>query len=171
MNQSLKKYRCTSCQQDKQINTNHFELCFDYCESCSWKGIGYDSTSQSVRMFGVVQRQFACIETLPQMNRGKYTLESMRVLPVGSIIQVSQASESNKLKFASDSQDVQAILESLYGIQSEEDLDVEQDSTFNFTTRNRFDSFFVEVQDTDYAQVWGMVGIIPYHEKSITKIL
>jgi hypothetical protein len=60
-----------------------------------------------------------------------------------------------KLQFISDSQDVEAIRESC-GLTLAD---------------NQFDSFFVDTQDGDYTEVWGMFGIIPRDEKPVYRVL
>ena len=56
------------------------------------------------------------------------------------------------LQFVSDSQDVDAVKEHI-GQAAQE-----------------FDSFFVNVQDGDYSEVWGMCGIVPLNSKMVTRI-
>jgi len=34
-----------------------------------------------------------------------------------------------------------------------------------------YDAFFVDVQDGDYTEVWGMVGIIPYNSKLVSRLI
>jgi hypothetical protein len=34
-----------------------------------------------------------------------------------------------------------------------------------------YDAFFVLAVDGDYTEVWGMVGIVPYHSKLVTRLL
>lgn len=87
------------------------------------------------------------------MNRNKYSLDSLRQLPTGTIIQVNQLTDSHKIEFVSNSQDVAAV---------EDYTPVE--------THNLYDSYFAEVQDGDYTQIWGMSGIVPYLTKSLVKI-
>lgn len=36
---------------------------------------------------------------------------------------------------------------------------------------NEFDSFFVKVEEGDYAEVWGVHGIIPYTNKNAYRIV
>jgi hypothetical protein len=57
------------------------------------------------------------------------------------------------LQFVSDSQDVQAIREYLG-----EDA-------------GNYDAFFVDVQDGDYVEVWGMVGIVPHNSKLVSRLI
>ena len=57
------------------------------------------------------------------------------------------------LNFISDSQDVQAIREYLG-----EDA-------------GNYDAFFVDVQNGDYVEVWGMVGIVPYLSKLVSRLI
>jgi hypothetical protein len=33
-----------------------------------------------------------------------------------------------------------------------------------------YDAFFVDVQNGDYAEVWGMCGIIPYNSKLVSRL-
>ena len=58
----------------------------------------------------------------------------------------------NSFNFVSDSQDVKPIKEYLGEI------------------ANEFDSFFVKIEDGDYAEVWGIHGIIPYTNKTAYRI-
>lgn len=57
------------------------------------------------------------------------------------------------LRFISDSQDVEAIKEHL-GPEA-----------------SGYDSFFVEVADGDYKEVWGMVGIVPHLDKRVSQFV
>ena len=57
------------------------------------------------------------------------------------------------LTLVSDSQDVQAIREHLG-----EDA-------------GNYDAFFVDVQNGDYVEVWGMVGIVPYLSKLVSRLI
>jgi hypothetical protein len=38
---SAKKYTCALCGHEKPVTTNHRESCWDFCPTCSWKGIGH----------------------------------------------------------------------------------------------------------------------------------
>lgn len=64
---------------------------------------------------------------------------------------------SSEYIFISDSQDVKALKES---ITSEEEL-ILMDC----------DSFFVKVNDGNYESIYGMLGIVPYLDKKVYKIL
>lgn len=66
-----KKYACGTCGTEKTINTNHESACFNYCENCSWKGIGYDKTNKSAYLFNVVHRTFR-IKTAEVVNYNVY---------------------------------------------------------------------------------------------------
>jgi len=55
--------------------------------------------------------------------------------------------------FVSDSQDVEPIKEHLGEI------------------ANDYDAFFVKIQDGDYEAVYGMVGIVPYLSKLVTRLI
>lgn len=57
------------------------------------------------------------------------------------------------LSFVCDSQDVQSIKEYLSD------------------TALGYDSFFVAIADGDYAEVWGMVGIVPFKSKLVRRLL
>ena len=57
------------------------------------------------------------------------------------------------LTLVSDSQDVQAIREYLG-----EDA-------------GNYDAFFVDVQNGEYVEVWGMVGIVPYLSKLVSRLI
>lgn len=70
---------------------------------------------------------------------------------VGSMTAV--AALPTELQFVSDSQDVQAVRESLGEIAAE------------------YDAFFVNVGDGEYTEVWGIVGIVPYNTKLTTRLL
>ena len=59
------------------------------------------------------------------------------------------------MQFISDSQDVQPI----------------KDDFSLVDGINDFDSFFVKSADGDCTEVYGMVGIVPYLDKEVTKIL
>jgi hypothetical protein len=57
------------------------------------------------------------------------------------------------LQFVSDSQDVAPIKEHLGEIAAD------------------YDAFFVGVEDGDYTEIWGIVGIVPYNTKLTTRLL
>lgn len=57
------------------------------------------------------------------------------------------------LTLVSDSQDVQAIREHLG------------------KDAGNYDAFFVDVRDGDYTEVWGMVGIVPYNSKLVSRLI
>jgi hypothetical protein len=57
------------------------------------------------------------------------------------------------LQFVSDSQDMQAIRAHLG-----EDA-------------GNYDAFFVDTRDGEYIEVWGMVGIIPYNSKLVSRLI
>ena len=40
-------YVCMNCGAKKQISTNHTDVCFAYCEGCSWHG-GMDPNTREV---------------------------------------------------------------------------------------------------------------------------
>lgn len=54
--------------------------------------------------------------------------------------------------FVSDSQDVQSVRDNVEGTAE-------------------YDSYFVRIEDGDYAEVYGMRGIVPKLDKAIHKIL
>ena len=58
-----------------------------------------------------------------------------------------------ELQFVSDSQDVQAVREHIGA------------------DANDYDAFFVGVVDGDYTEVWGMVGIVPYLSKLVSRLV
>ena len=60
-----------------------------------------------------------------------------------------------KLAFVSDSQDVAAI----------------RDHCGLTLTDNQFDSFFVDIADGDYTEVWGMFGIVPRNDKNVYRVV
>jgi len=59
------------------------------------------------------------------------------------------------LQLVTDSQDVQAICEHL-GLRG---LDL------------GYDAFFVDVQDGEYVEVWGMCGTVPYNSKLVSRLV
>ncbi len=59
----------------------------------------------------------------------------------------------DSLQFISDSQDVEPIREHIG------------------TDSDGYDSFFVRVQDGDYAEVWGMCGIVPRLSKLVSRLV
>ena len=63
------------------------------------------------------------------------------------------ANLSQHLQFVSNSQDVRAIQE------------------YIGKDAGNYDAFFVAVKDGDYAEVWGMVGIVPYSSKLISRLI
>ena len=75
----------------------------------------------------------------------------MRNRPVGSMTAV--AALSSDLQFVSDSQDVQPIKE------------------YIGESAEGYDAFFVHIADGDYAEVWGICGIIPYNTKLTTRLV
>lgn len=60
-NISTKTYTCSTCGKEKQISTNHFKPCLNHCESCSWKGLRWDKTNNSI-LFGLVYRLFEIVK-------------------------------------------------------------------------------------------------------------
>jgi hypothetical protein len=62
------------------------------------------------------------------------------------------ASLGKHLQLVSDSQDVQAIREYLGN------------------DAGNYDAFFVAIADGDYTEVWGMVGIVPYNSKLVSRL-
>jgi hypothetical protein len=62
---------------------------------------------------------------------------------------------SHELHFVSDSQDVDAIREHFAADWA----------------GNDYDAYFVGVEDGDYTEVWGMVGIVPYLSKLVRKLV
>jgi hypothetical protein len=70
---------------------------------------------------------------------------------------VESLNDRDDLMFVSDSQDVTAIKESLFGsVSNPEVVD--------------FDSFFVKVGEGDYQEVYGMSGTVPYLGKFVTRL-
>ena len=63
------------------------------------------------------------------------------------------------LKFVSNSQDVKYIKEYLVGIGESRGF------------LKQFDSFFVQVGEGDYDEIWGMDGIVPHYEKDVYLLL
>ena len=57
------------------------------------------------------------------------------------------------LQFISDSQDVQVIRDYLG------------------ERAGNYDAFFCRVQNGDYAEVWGICGIVPYNSKLTTRLI
>lgn len=58
LTQEYRSYSCSCCDNKKLIRTNHKTSCWDYCNNCSWKGIGFDKMNVSRYMFGSVYRRF-----------------------------------------------------------------------------------------------------------------
>jgi len=77
------------------------------------------------------------------------------IITVGKPIALAKLRNSEYLNFVSDSQDVSSIKEH-FG---------------NPDKLSDFDSFFVDIHNGDYERVYGMVGIIPYTNKRVIKIL
>lgn len=71
--------------------------------------------------------------------------------PIGSMSAVGALSQ--ELQFVSDSQDVAPIKEHIG------------------ESAQGYDAFFVKVEDGDYAEVWGICGIVPYTSKLTTRLL
>jgi len=86
------------------------------------------------------------------MNRGKLSLVEMRTAQKGSIIQVRNVTDSKHMEFTNEL------------------LDYDYCRLFR-TYFIRLQRLLFEVIDGDYTNVWGMVGIIPLDDKSITKEL
>jgi hypothetical protein len=61
---------------------------------------------------------------------------------------------SEDLQFISDSQDVTAVKEHIGG-----------------KLVRDYDSFFVKIGDGDYAEVWGMSGIVPHLSRLVRRII
>jgi hypothetical protein len=75
----------------------------------------------------------------------------MRERPIGSMTAV--AALPKDLQFVSDSQDVQAIRESLGN------------------AAGNYDAFFCRVKDGEYKEVWGICGIVPHMTKLTTRLV
>lgn len=58
------------------------------------------------------------------------------------------------LQFISDSQGIEYV----------------QQYFANIEGINDYDSFFVKVEDSEYVEVWGMYGIIPYSNYNVFRI-
>ena len=71
-------------------------------------------------------------------------------------MKISDLNSRHDLQFVSDSQDVEAI-KNYVGIKPTDAI-------------NTYDSFFVKIQDGEYVELYGMVGIIPYLDKEVVKI-
>jgi hypothetical protein len=71
--------------------------------------------------------------------------------PKGTMTAV--AALPSELQFVSDSQDVAPIKE------------------YIGADADGYDAFFVHVEDGDYTEVWGIVGIVPYLSKLTSRIL
>ena len=74
-------------------------------------------------------------------------------IETGKISSVASLNNRHDLQFVSDSQDTSAIRESLGEVATD------------------YDSFFVRVADGDYAEVWGMCGIVPRLSKMAAKLV
>ena len=73
----------------------------------------------------------------------------------------------------------EVIVSSVAALDSRTDLQFVSDSQDTDAIRSHFgkewdgaeyDSYFVRTLDGDYAEVWGMVGIIPYRSKIVTRV-
>lgn len=54
----IKQYQCTCCGFSKKIYTNHSEGCWAVCPNCSWKGVNYDKTNNSIFFEKSINRWF-----------------------------------------------------------------------------------------------------------------
>ena len=79
------------------------------------------------------------------------TLMTLKHRPIGSMTAI--AALPKDLQFISDSQDVAPIKEHIG------------------ESASGYDAFFVRVEDGDYAEVWGICGIVPYRSKLTTRLL
>lgn len=70
---------------------------------------------------------------------------------IGSMSAV--AALSKELQFTCDSEDVKAIKEHIG------------------KSADKYDAFFVGVENGDYTEIWGIVGIIPYNTKLTRRLL
>jgi predicted house-cleaning NTP pyrophosphatase (Maf/HAM1 superfamily) len=75
---------------------------------------------------------------------------------------VESINNRHDLQFISDSQDVAAVKEYLQCFKSLHQL-------LNINLDD-YDSFFVKVDEGDYSEIYGMVGIVPYLYKTLDKI-
>lgn len=71
--------------------------------------------------------------------------------PIGSMSAVGAL--PNELQFVSDSQDIAPIKEHIGASATD------------------YDAFFVNVENGDYTEVWGICGIVPYKSKLTTRLL
>ena len=55
-----KKYRCLNCNHECQIQTNHYDICFHYCQHCSWKAMFGEH--RGMILFGCWHRPHECME-------------------------------------------------------------------------------------------------------------
>ena len=71
-------------------------------------------------------------------------------------MKVADLNDRHDLQFISDSQEVAPIKDYL---------------GWRYGELTDYDSFFVKVTDGDYEEAYGMIGIVPYLDKEVTKIL
>ena len=48
---SFRPYECTCCGHKEAISTNHTDLCFNYCNSCSWTCSKYPAMIMGSRYY------------------------------------------------------------------------------------------------------------------------
>jgi hypothetical protein len=70
--------------------------------------------------------------------------------PIGSVSAVGALPK--ELQFVSDSQDVTPIKE------------------YVGDSASGYDAFFVHTEDSDYTEIWGICGIVPYNSKLTTRL-
>lgn len=84
-------------------------------------------------------------------------VDTMLYITTGYVKDLNSDRNYERYSFVSDSQDVQAIKDDLGG----ERL---------VSTAGDFSSFFVDIEDGEYKEVWGMNGIVPYLDKAVYRI-
>jgi len=70
----------------------------------------------------------------------------------GKISSVAALNNRTDLQFISDSQDVESVHDTVKNSQD-------------------YNAFFVKIENGEYTEVWGMVGIIPYLSKMVSKLV
>lgn len=48
---TFRPYECTCCGHKEAISTNHTDLCFNYCNSCSWTCSKYPAMIMGSRYY------------------------------------------------------------------------------------------------------------------------
>ena len=70
-------------------------------------------------------------------------------------MKVAELNDRTDLQFISDSQDVAEVNDFI---------------SWRYGIPDKYDSFFVKVEDGEYLEIYGVEGIVPYLNKEVTKI-